>query len=110
MKPYKPDVLPLKQINWAQHISAIGRAHDAIGRYDGMLQGIVNPNLLLSPLTTQEAVLSSKIEESQATLEEVLEFDADPSDRLEERKYADIMEVINYRKAMYYAKLNILMG
>jgi len=103
MKPYAPDKLPLEQINWAQHVPAIGKAHDAIGRYDGMLQSIVNPNLLLSPLTTQEAVLSSKIEESQATLEEVLEYDADPSERLEERKYADIMEVVNYRKAIHYA-------
>lgn len=58
MKPYIPDKLPLEHINWAQHVPAIGEAHDAIGRYDGMLQSIVNPNLLLSPLTTQEAVLS----------------------------------------------------
>ncbi len=103
MKPYIPDKLPLEKINWAQHIPAIGKAHDAIGRYDGMLQSIVNPYLLLSPLTTQEAVLSSKIEESQATLEEVLEYDADPSERLEERKFADIMEVVNYRKAIHFA-------
>jgi hypothetical protein len=32
--------------------------------------------LLLSPLTTQEAVLSSKIEGTQATLGEVLKFEA----------------------------------
>lgn len=103
MKPYIPDKLPLENINWAQHIPAIGQAQAAIGRYDGMLQSIVNPNLLLSPLTTQEAVLSSKIEESQATLEDVLEYDADPTEILEDRKFADIMEVVNYRKAIAYA-------
>ncbi len=103
MKPYVPDKLPLEQINWAQHIPAIGKAHAALGRYDGMLQSIVNPNLLLAPLTTQEAVLSSKIEESQATLEDVLEFDADPTEHIEERKYADIMEVVNYRTSIAYA-------
>jgi hypothetical protein len=32
--------------------------------------------VLLSPLTTQEAVLSSKIEGTQATMGEVLEFEA----------------------------------
>lgn len=108
MKPYIPDKLPLENINWAQHIPALGQAHAAIGRYDGILQSIVNPNLLLSPLTTNEAVLSSRIEESQATLEDVLEYDADPTEILEERKYADIMEVVNYRKAIAYAteKLN----
>ncbi len=103
MKPYVPDKLPIEQIKWELHVPAIGKAHDAIGRYDGMLQSIVNPNLLLSPLTTQEAVLSSKIEESQATLEEVLEYDADPTERLEVNKYNDIMEVINYRKASSHA-------
>ena len=70
MNPFIPDTLPISQIDWEQHIGSIGKAHDAIGRYDGMLQSIINPSLLLSPLTTQEAVLSSKIEESQATLEE----------------------------------------
>lgn len=103
MKPYIPDKLPLENIDWTRHVPAIGKAHAAIGRYDGMLQSIVNPDLLLSPLTTQEAVLSSKIEESQATLEDVLEYDADPTEIFEDRKYADIMEVVNYRKAIAYA-------
>jgi Fic family protein len=108
MKPYIPDKLPLENINWAQHIPAIGRANTAIGRYDGILQSIVNPYLLLSPLTTNEAVISSQIEGSQAALEDVLEYDADPTEILEDRKHADIMEVINYRNAIAYAtdKLN----
>jgi hypothetical protein len=38
-----------------------------------LLQGIPNPAVMLSPLTTQEAVLSSKIEGTQATVDEVLE-------------------------------------
>ncbi len=57
--------------------------------------------MLLSPLTTQEAVVSSKIEGTQATLEEVLEYEADPK-QFSERK-EDVLEVLNYRKAMYFA-------
>ncbi len=54
----------------------IGPANAAVARYDGILSAIPNPDILLSPLTTQEAVLSSRIEGTQATMGEVLEFEA----------------------------------
>ncbi|HHV36831.1 MAG TPA: Fic family protein [Candidatus Cloacimonetes bacterium] len=103
MKPYVPDKLPLKNIAWAKHVSAIGQAHKALGMYNGMLQSMMNPPLLLSPLTTREAVLSSQMEGIQATLEDVLRYDADPSESLEEGKYQDIMEIVNYRNAAIHA-------
>jgi Fic family protein len=57
--------------------------------------------MLLSPLTAQEAVLSSRIEGTQATLGEVLEFEAqgELSDESTPKK-ADIREVLNYRAAL----------
>ncbi len=101
MKPYRPEKLPVRSLPWTQFIRLIGQANASIARYDGILQGIVNPDVLLSPLTTQEAVLSSKIEGTEATLEEVLEFEAaqKPPDK-ESSKYQDIQEIINYRRAM----------
>lgn len=39
-----------------------------LARYDGLLEAIPNAYVLLTPLTTQEAVLSSRIEGTQATL------------------------------------------
>ncbi len=100
MEPYVPDTLPLDSIDWAAHVSLIGQANAALARYDGMLQGIVNPSVFLAPLTTQEAVLSSRIEGTQASMEEVLEYEADPQEAVEPSKSADIQEIINYRKAM----------
>ena len=100
---YSPRRLPLDDIDWASHVTLIAKANAALARYDGILETMVNPALLLSPLTTQEAVLSSRIEGTQATLEEVLEFEADPKRRIEPDKYADIQEIINYRQAMQYA-------
>lgn len=45
----------------------------ASARYDGMLAAVPNSSVLLAPLTTQEAaVLSSRIEGTQATVGEVL--------------------------------------
>lgn len=101
MKPFTPHNLPLKKLNWANFVHLIGKANAEVARYDGLLQSMPNPAVLLSPLTTQEAVLSSKIEGTQATLEEVLEFEADPKKRTE--KYDDIQEILNYRKAMRFS-------
>lgn len=100
-KPYKPTSLPIPNLNWASFVRQIGKANAALARYDGILQGIINPAVLLSPLTTQEAVLSSKIEGTNSTLEEVLEFEASP--KKEASRYEDIREILNYRNAMQVA-------
>jgi Fic family protein len=101
MKPFNPHTLPLEKLDWTSFVHLIGKAHSEVARFDGFLQSIPNASVLLSPLTTNEAVLSSKIEGTQATLEEVLEFEANPQKKTE--KYEDIQEIINYRKALIYA-------
>lgn len=95
---YTPRNLPVENLNWEAFVHLIGKANAEIARFDGLLQTIPNPSVLLSPLTTNEAVLSSRIEGTQATLKEVLEFEANP--QKETRKYEDIQEVLNYRKAL----------
>ena len=100
MNPYEPVHLPLDGINWAEHVQLVGKANAALARYDGMVQSVVNPLVMLSPLMTQEAVLSSRIEGTQASMEEVLEYEAAPDEALEPSKIADIQEIINYRQAM----------
>ena len=103
MKPYEPVQLPLDDIDWESHVSLIGQANAALARYDGMLEGIVNPAVLLSPLTTQEAVLSSRIEGTLPTMVEVLEHEASPKKKLEPEIRDDLSEIINYRRAMVKA-------
>jgi len=90
------------ELDWTSLVPHIGPASAAIARYDGILAAMPNPALLLSPLTTQEAVLSSRIEGTQATMGEVLEFEAGQAPATAERR-DDIYEVLNYRKAMYAA-------
>ncbi|MDZ7846346.1 MAG: Fic/DOC family N-terminal domain-containing protein [Owenweeksia sp.] len=98
MKPFKPDHLPIEKINWPDLIDLMGKANRYIARYDGLLQSVLNPDVLLSPLRTKEAVLSSRIEGTQATLEEVMEFEADQPTA--SNKKEDIGEIINYRVAL----------
>ncbi|MFC2038025.1 Fic family protein [Chloroflexota bacterium] len=84
-------------------MTLIGQANAALARYDGMLQSIVSPSVLLSPLTVQEAVLSSRIEGTQASMEEVLQFEADSQEPIDPSRRADIQEILNYRRAMAQA-------
>lgn len=101
MKPYVPDALPLTNLDLTRLLPKIGPANAALARYDGLLQSVVNPAVMLSPLTQREAVLSSKIEGTQATVDEVLEFEAGMDFDAEKTK--DIQEVVNYRKTLTLA-------
>lgn len=102
---YHTGAFPPATLNWESLIPLIGPASAAVARYDGTLAAIPNADVLLSPLTTREAVLSSRIEGTQATMGEVLEFEADPSrGELSEARREDIHEVLNYRKAMRLAE------
>ena len=102
MQPFVPHVLPINELDWRLLLPLVGQANAALARYDGLLAGIPNPAVMLSPLTTQEAVLSSKIEGTQATVDEVLEQEAGLLK--EGEKYEDIREISNYRQALYQAR------
>ena len=101
---YHKGDFPPKNIDWQRLLPLIGPANAAIARYAGLLQGIQNSKVLLSPMTTQEAVLSSRIEGTQATMGEVLEFEAESNIQDESTpKKADIHGVRNYRFALHEA-------
>jgi Fic family protein len=100
---YHEGRFPPDTLDWTSLIPFIGPAAAAVARYDGTLAATPNPDVLLSPLTTQEAVLSSRIEGTHATMGEVLEFEAGQEAVSPERR-DDIHEVLNYRTAMRVAE------
>jgi Fic family protein len=99
MKPFVPQKLPFSGVKWEYLLPAIGQANRAVAEYNGVLYGVPNAEIMLAPLTTQEAVLSSKIEGTRATLGEVFEFEAGHEPE-EEYRRLDIQEILNYRKAL----------
>lgn len=99
---YHEGRFPPSTLDWNQLLPLIGPAHAALARYEGLLHGIPNAHVLLSPLFSQEAVLSSRIEGTQATLGQVLEYEA-AADTASGDKRDDIQEVLNYRLAMRHA-------
>ena len=102
IRPYIPPILPL-QLDWESLIPLIGAANRALASFDGVLYGMPNAELLLSPSTTQEAVLSSRIEGTQATFGEVLKFEAGEEPAQESRRL-DIQEILNYRTSLQVAE------
>lgn len=102
---YHDDGFPPSSLDWTSLIPLIGPANAALARFDGMLAAVPNPSVLLSPLATQEAVLSSRIEGTQATMGEVLEFEAGGDrDAVSDQRKGDIQEVLNYRNALQSAE------
>jgi Fic family protein len=77
---------------------ALDRASRLLGRLDGVSTQMPNPDLFVAMYVRQEAVLSSQIEGTQASLTDVLQFEEEPE--ANEERLRDVAEVSNYVKAM----------
>lgn len=78
-------------------LALLSRADRALGRLDGVTSILPNPDLFVAMYVRQEAVLSSQIEGTQSTLEDVLEFEAGASGAASP---GDVGEIVNYIRAM----------
>ncbi len=100
--PYIPEKLPLKDIctamiqdqSFLTHIIKAGRK---LSEFIGYLQNLPNPEILISSLTLQEAVLSSKIEGTIATIADVVNENVS-----NETLKNDIVEIENYVNAIQF--------
>lgn len=75
----------------------LSKANECLGRLDGATSVLPNPDLFVAMYIRQEAVLSSQIEGTQSTLEDVLQFEIDETGQEIPK---DVTEVVNYIKAM----------
>ncbi|MFQ5912381.1 MAG: Fic family protein [Nitrospinota bacterium] len=80
-------------------VRALSAADQGLGRLAGVGQTLANPHLLIRPFIRREAVLSSRIENTQASLSDLFLFEAAPS--LPPR-VPDVREVSNYIVALEY--------
>lgn len=98
-RAFVPAPLP-PPLLWAPElIRVLSDADRAIGRLAGEGSRLPNPHLLIRPFIRREAVLSSRIEGTQATLGELLASEAGAS---VDRSPADLREVANYVVALEY--------
>ena len=103
-KSFRPAPLPVKINMDAEMISLLTDATKALATLDTLSSYIPNMNLFVSMYVRKEALLSSQIEGTQATLEDVL----DPL--IEKNANQNVADVINYIKAIEFAleRLNTL--
>ena len=101
MRPYIPYELPIGEyINPMVFYNEIIDASTNVGKYQVMLKkSKINEYFIIPPFSMQEAVQSSKIEGTQVTIDEVLEFEIDKNGKNDEAQ-----EVLNYYEALKYGE------
>jgi len=93
---FKPSHIPRDLALTTATIRALSEADASLGRLQGLGALIRDPELLLGPYLTQEAVASSRIEGTQASLSDVLRAEASGAPSQSE----DIAEVERYIAAI----------
>lgn len=90
---------PTERLDWQRLAPILSSASFALGRYSDALENIPNSDILVSIMTRQEAVYSTRLEGSKANEEDILRYEAGQESASKSRE-EDIREVQNYRRAL----------
>ena len=95
-KAYIPSPLPPKpSIIWDTELQQLlSQADMALGRLDGIATILPNPDLFVAQYVRKEAVLSSQIEGTRATLLDIFDYETTGE------MVKDVDEIVNYIRAM----------
>lgn len=99
--------------DYGRLIRPLSSASAALARYDQMLKGMHSSDILLAPLRSQEAVISSRMEGTVSTLDEVLQLEAeqeDEGDSAQRNARGEAVEVYLYSRAMRTAQAALKEG
>jgi len=83
---YHYDKFPPKELKYEAFMKELLAATDAVARYDQMLKNMHNSEILLAPMRNQEAVISSRMEGTISTMDEILMYEADHDENDEDTK------------------------
>lgn len=99
---YHYEKFPPQNLDYGKIVNTLLKATDALARYDQMLKNMHNSEILLAPLRNQEAVISSRMEGTISTMDEILKFEADSENDSEEAKNvrSEVFETILYQRAL----------
>ncbi|MBI2763703.1 MAG: Fic family protein [Chloroflexi bacterium] len=81
---------------------SLSEADRALGELSGLGRTMSNPDLLINPFIRKEAVLSSKIEGTRATLTDLYLFEAQAAHGPVGEAVGDVQEVMNCMAALRY--------
>jgi Fic family protein len=93
---YRPNPIPRQLDLDSETVLAMSFADAALGRLVGAGRQLADPHVFVRPYVTREALASSRIEGTIASLSDVLQAEATP----ESPASGDVREVLNYMAAM----------
>jgi len=96
---YVPAALPPSIDLSMELVRGLSDADRPLSELAGIARTLPNPHLLIGPFVRREAVLSSRIEGTQASLSDLLFYEASGTAR---RRASDVREVSNYVSALEY--------
>ena len=109
--PYHLGAFPPQQLELATFFNEILAATDALSRYDQMLKTLHNSEILLAPLRSREAVISSRIEGTISTLDEILRYEAESTHMQTPREVRqDTVETLLYQRTLKAAQATLQDG
>jgi Fic family protein len=88
-------------------VAALSEADRALGELAGLGRTLPNPYLLTRPFLRREAVLSSRIEGTSASLVDLFAFEAEPPLFGESERRDDVQEVRNYVRALEHGMVRL---
>lgn len=103
---YHYNQFPPQQVDYTVFIQELVEATDLIARYDQMLKNLHNSEILLAPLRNQEAIISSRIEGTISTMDEILQYEADENGKAR----VDVIETILYQRTLKNAQQSLSEG
>ncbi len=103
---YHYNKFPPSVLNYNQFVDPLLKATDAVARYDQMLKNMHNNEILLAPLRNQEAVISSRMEGTVTTMDEILKYEADHGKKSGEKAgvRSEVIETVLYQRALKAAQ------
>lgn len=111
--PYHAGAFPPPSLDYEAILPALDDAASALARYDTLMSTMVNAHLLLAPLRRQDAVSSSRMENTISTIEDVYRLEAEEEagaqDPYREARNDDV-ETYLYSRAMRMAQAAIEEG
>ncbi len=111
--PYHYGEFPPQNLDYARLLDPTVETAAALTRYDQMLAAMHNSEVLLAPLRQQEAVVSSRMEGTFSTLDEILEIEAEHEagdENAFNRARGDAVETLLYSRAMRLAQAQMEEG
>ena len=99
---YHYGAFPPATLDYSRLYKPIAEATNAIARFDQMLKSMSDSEILLAPLRRQEAVISSRMEGTVSTIDEILQYEAELGDEgvPSANVRSDVIETYLYQHAL----------